>query len=61
MNFSKQFPKSRLVRGKTGLLLIDTFERLFNPNENGHLKTGGIFSFVRIKINERISAQLITK
>jgi len=27
--------------------MIETFERLFNPNENGHLVTDGLFLFVR--------------
>jgi hypothetical protein len=31
---------------KNGLLLIYTFERIFNPYENGHLVTGGHFLFV---------------
>ena len=35
------------MRGKTGLLLIDTFERLFNQNECGHLEVGGRLLFVR--------------
>jgi hypothetical protein len=34
--------KSRHAR-KIDLLLIDTFEKGFNPNENGHLETGGLF------------------
>ena len=31
-----------------GLLLIATFEIPINPNENGHLKTCGLFTFVRL-------------
>jgi hypothetical protein len=38
---------ARVMRGKTGLLLIDTFERLFNQNECGHLEVGGRLLFVR--------------
>jgi len=30
---------------KNDLLLIDTFERLFNQIELGHLETGGCFLF----------------
>jgi len=28
---------------KTGVLLIETFERLFNTRKNGHLVTGAVF------------------
>jgi hypothetical protein len=27
------------------LLLIEVFERFFNPNETGHLETGGLFLY----------------
>ena len=33
---------------KTGFLLIETFEKLFNPNENGHLETGGLFVVITV-------------
>ena len=33
---------------KTGVLLIKTFERLFNTHKNGHLETGGLLLFVRV-------------
>jgi hypothetical protein len=32
---------------KTGALLIETFWKLFNAYENGHLATGGHLLFVR--------------
>lgn len=50
------FYLSRVMRGKTGLLLIDTFERLFNQNECGHLEVGGRLLFVRDIGNLRYQA-----
>jgi len=29
-----------------GFLLVDTFMTNFNPNENGHLETSGIFTSI---------------
>ena len=31
---------------KIGLLLTEIFERIFNPNENGHLVMGGRFFLI---------------
>ena len=40
------------LREEKDLLLIETFEMLLNPNENGHLVTGGRFLYVRINRNQ---------
>ena len=50
------FYLSRVMRGKTGLLLIDTFERLFSQNECGLLEVGGRLLFVRDIENLRYQA-----
>jgi len=43
-----KFLKVTSCERKTGLLLIDIFERLFNPHKNGHLETGGLSFYLRV-------------
>jgi hypothetical protein len=44
---------------KAGLLLIEIFERLINPNANGHLGMGGLFLFCMVTKKNYISGNFL--